>query len=446
MKRTGYIQGFILRCIAAAGAAAIALLPGACTGTIAVYDDTQTEIGLSPVTRPDTKIISGGMETTFDGYETFGVFAYHKITGAGQTWEAFTSAGGDMNTYLYKVPFCKRAAGDSYWGGGKNEVPLVYERATGSPDYVKGTSYIALSETEVFSTVERAPQYWPNTGSLIFAGYSPYQTFDFYETTEEVDNEEVTVEHRDFVPIDAVYDIDEAGGYANPGLTVKDFRQGDYNWEHDNHWAENETFDFMWFETDDAGNMSFDSSTEAIPVTFKHACAWLDFRITAETPGLFSISEVTLSDIYWQADFDSREDGCWSNFRYDTGANGDVRETVLFSHDGDRDMEEPDPDEIEFVKVDEKGFFLGDMIVIPQPVSDEAAGKESVLVIEYLQHTSDDTPLTQTYVCPLDSVTENGRWEMGKHYIYDIVFALHKITVEPDVLEWEERPGSVTVN
>ena len=391
MKRTGYIQGFILRCIAAAGAAAIALLPGACTGTIAVYDDTQTEIGLSPVTRPDTKIISGGMETTFDGYETFGVFAYHKITGAGQTWEAFTSAGGDMNTYLYKVPFCKRAAGDSYWGGGKNEVPLVYERATGSPDYVKGTSYIALSETEVFSTVERAPQYWPNTGSLIFAGYSPYQTFDFYETTEEVDNEEVTVEHRDFAPIDAVYDIDEAGGYANPGLTVKDFRQGDYNWEHDNHWAENETFDFMWFETDDAGNMSFDSSTEAIPVTFKHACAWLDFRITA-------------------------------------------------------DMEEPDPDEIEFVKVDEKGFFLGDMIVIPQPVSDEAAGKESVLVIKYLQHTSDDTPLTQTYVCPLDSVTENGRWEMGKHYIYDIVFALHKITVEPDVLEWEERPGSVTVN
>ena len=110
------------------------------------------------------------------------------------------------------------------------------------------------------------------------------------------------------------------------------------------------------------------------------------------------------------------------------------------------DMEEPDPDEIEFVKVDEKGFFLGDMIVIPQPVSDEAAGKESVLVIEYLQHTSDDTPLTQTYVCPLDSVTENGRWEMGKHYIYDIVFALHKITVEPDVLEWEERPGSATVN
>ena len=412
-----------------ASAAVIGLAP-ACTEALVVYDDSPVEIGLGPVANMSTKVISGAMEgTAYNGYETFAVFAYHKITEAGQTWNVFAGADGNTVTYLWKDPFCKRSAADQWWGGGYNDIVLTYNRDTSDPDYVKGTSYISTPEDEIFNTVAAEPQYWPKTGSLFFAGYSPYKTYDFSRTSGNDGT-------REYTPINAEYTIDEENGCANPRLTIKGFTQGSYNWAKDDHWAENETVDLMWFDVDDSWNRSQDAAAGAVPVTFRHACSWLDFNIRTTDPGIFSIYRVSLSYIYRQADFTSSNgDGRpeWS------GRTAREDEIVLFEHDGQEDKD--------FVLIDGKGFFLGNLIIIPQSLTKTVNGipAQSALTIEFSQNTTDGTPLVQTKTLSL-TAGDGGEWETGKHYTYDITFGLDKIHIDPDIDDWKETGPSVTVD
>ena len=94
-------------------------------------------------------------------------------------------------------------------------------------------------------------------------------------------------------------------------------------------------------------------------------------------------------------------------------------------------------------------------MAIPQPL--EKTGSGTTLTIYYKQLTSDTkyepaqadhedgvysgTPLTEVFTYNL-----TGEWEMGKHYVYDIVFSLDEIRIDPSTVDWETVNSVVTVN
>ena len=114
-------------------AAAVAAM-AACTKTQVVYDDADVEIGLSPVTYKSTKApVYGPYETnSYNPAEKFNVFAVYTTQDKGTRFDALTA---DPTAYLTDVTFATR--NNTVWGGS----PTAY--------------------------------YWPKSGSLYFAGYSP---------------------------------------------------------------------------------------------------------------------------------------------------------------------------------------------------------------------------------------------------------------------------------
>ena len=200
--------------------------------------------------------------------------------------------------------------------------------------------------------------------------------------------------------ISVVYDTDR----DNPGIKITGIEQGSFEYGQDNHWADNETFDLMWFDIDDQNSCS--ARTDAVPVTFRHACAWIDFRIKAADgyEGKFSLVQAILTNVYWKGDFDSAAalNSEWS------GLDNMKSETMLFDHDGEAGDNNQNDDE--FVKIEADGFYLGNMIAIPQELAGKGENSEAKtqLVLKFRQHTSDDKEtLVQTYVCDLDDITEN---------------------------------------
>ena len=421
-------------------AAAVSVLAAACTKSMTEYE-AAGEIGVFPVTGKMTKIVGGGMETTYDCLESFGVFAYYKQTGEPQEWQDF-AAGGNMDTYLDGVEFVYRETGGN-WGGGTSNSAYRYDRNINAEDYVKGMPNVREDAPDVPPT----PYWWPKTGHLAFAGYSPYKLSKYGS-----DN---WYRPSDDTKINASYSIDEANGYANPGLTISDFTQGEYEWSYNDHWAHNETVDLMWFDVDE--NMTQSEQSTAMPVIFHHACSWLDFVINtdAAASGEFSIYRVTLGNICRKGTFTSADE-TWT----DLGVQEDI---VMFYNAGKKDNSESAGGDHLFCQLDEKGTKLGNLLIIPQDVAKE--GVPSVLTIEYKQHTSDsDTWPDYEYdiisgtgpndpdreelpkgreTLTIDMSEYTAAWETGRHYTYTITFTLDKILIDPSVdNDWQTGSGS----
>lgn len=106
-----------------------------CAKTDRIYDDTKTEIAMKPVMHTPTKEIVEG--TTYPADVNFGVLAYYSSEyGDGQEWTAPSSE------------------------------PLLY---------IDNREFGEFGESgDTFSG--KPACYWPHQGSLVFAGYSPYDS------------------------------------------------------------------------------------------------------------------------------------------------------------------------------------------------------------------------------------------------------------------------------
>ncbi|MBQ9722098.1 MAG: fimbrillin family protein [Bacteroidales bacterium] len=115
----------------------VILLAGmaSCAKTDRIYDDTKTEIAMKPVMHTPTKAIVEG--TTYPTGVNFGVLAYYSSAyGDQDKWTDLTGENAPV-PYLDNQKFVTQ--GDGTFGG--------YD-----------------------------PCYWPHQGSLVFAGYSPYDS------------------------------------------------------------------------------------------------------------------------------------------------------------------------------------------------------------------------------------------------------------------------------
>ena len=332
--------------------AAAAMAMAACTQTDVVYEDG-SEIGLVPVNYTATKLNYGPVDgTDYPKTESFGVFAQHT------TSNAQTSLNGDTGTlspYLVKAGFKEDDTEKGIW--------------TGTPD----------------------PYYWPRTGSLYFAGYSPLGTTGTLSYDFNTDNTQ--------------------------NLNIDGFEQGPYVYTDGTSVpAGYGMIDLMWFDADASSN------TGTVAATFNHALTYLTFNFTAEVDDLFTIKSVTLENVYFAGDFDSKNGTPeWS------GLN-DQRNLSLYSTD-------------KVLKVD-PAFTVDDVLVIPQTTS--------YLTIVYTQKASATNPeITMEYRAQLtggeNTDSEDLEWLYGKHYTYSISIAADEIKIDPDVKEWTKVEKSVDI-
>ena len=330
----------------------------ACTKSNVQFDQPG-EIAFQPVAQKATKAAVVGTDYPTDAAYNFNVWAWWAETGKTEIT--------DFNTvYINDQPFEYRSE-KLLWGG-------------------SGQSY-----------------YWPTTGSLYFAGYSPAS---IQGSDDNSDDCEVS------------YDRDLKT------LTVKNYQQST---------DISKTVDLMWFHLTDE---SYDRTTQKVPVKFHHALSWLTFRFSLEnatTPRLWKVKSVKLRSIETKAKFTATR-----------GNTADVQGTALWTNHSDTDeilVFNTNVDEKHLVAYVDTPYAVGasddsvlentpnGVLVIPQKC-DLARAQ---LVIEFEQKAPSEEWVPQTKFLSLGS-----EWLPGKHYIYTITFGAEEILIAPTVVDWDE--------
>ena len=195
----------------------------ACTKSEVKYEG-DTEIAFAPVASTATKAAIEG--TYYPTEIPFNVFAFYAVgvePGAVTDYSQFTTS------YLYNKNF----------------------------EYKDNTGLFAGAEHSY---------YWPKTGSLVFAGYSPC--------------------------VDMVNSVSQSYDFTN-GLSIEGYVQSENT---------QETDDLMWFDQTPSSYRN-----EVVPVKFTHACSWLSFYVNSQTTDAeFHIKKLVLNDVQVKGDFNSR--------------------------------------------------------------------------------------------------------------------------------------------
>ena len=240
------------------------------------------------------------------------------------------------------------------------------------------------------------PYYWPTTGSLFFAGYSP----------ANASGAKAYLHHdKKFVVTDYVQSSDIS-----------------------------KTTDFMWFHVTDK---SYDRNTTAVPVQFHHALSWLSFRFNLEsaaTPTDWTVKSVKLTGIKTKGNFTAVKTGTHAVQGEATwGAWSETEEVPVYRNDegynvtyvtNEYDPLANDPSVLENTK--------NGVLVLPQPCNPDAAK----VVIEFQQVAPSGAIVPQTKT--LDLGDASAEWLPGKHYIYTITFGAEEILIAPTVVDWTE--------
>lgn len=339
------------------GVAALA----ACTKTSVSYEQPG-EIALAPVTRVNmTKAAITG--TTFPTTNDMGVYAFYNAGKLKDTSKDQFIAGSA--TYLKDVKFVNRA-GSGNWGG--------------------ETSY-----------------YWPKTGSLVFAAYSPSVAKLAYD------------EHTDaFSATNYVQSADLSS-----------------------------TVDLLWSPMT---AKSHDKTIAAVPMVFYHTMSWVTVQAVAansDSDSQFKIKSVELNDIVNKGSFKTA--GATITWTRST-LEADRQTLTVFSDNNYKTVELPTAEKpVQALENNAKGT-----VVIPQPLNNDVT-----LTVVFSQKmptgawSADQTLPFKLNECKTgDSAVALNEWENGMHYIYTLNFNIkgatgeNEILIKPTLTDWE----NVTAN
>lgn len=338
------------------GVAALA----ACTKTSVSYEQPG-EIALAPVTRANmTKAAITG--TTFPTTNDMGVYAFYNAGKLANTEKADFLAGSAA--YLDNVEFVNRA-GSNNWGG--------------------KTSY-----------------YWPKTGSLVFAAYSPRAAALAYDEQKDEFSATSYVQSADL----------------------------------------SSTVDLLWSPMT---TKSHDKTTTAVPMVFYHAMSWVTVQAVAansKSDKQFKIKSVELNGIANKGAFKT----AGATIAWTPSDETDKPTLTVFSDNNYNEVELPTTDKpVQALENNAKGT-----VVIPQSLGDAAT---LTVVFSQMMPTgnwSADQNLTfKLNACKVgEPAVALNKWDNGKHYIYTLNFNIkgaageNEILIKPTLTDWE----NVTAN
>lgn len=335
------------------GVAALA----ACTKTSVSYEQPG-EIALAPVTRANmTKAAITG--TTFPTTNDMGVYAFYNAGKLKDTQKGDFLAGSAA--YLEDVKFVNRA-GSGNWGG--------------------ETSY-----------------YWPKTGSLVFAAYSPSVAKLAYDEQKD-----------EFSATNYVQSADLSS-----------------------------TVDLLWSPMT---AKSHDKTTAAVPMVFYHTMSWVTVQAVAansDSHNQFKIKSVELNDVVNKGSFKTAGATItWTRSTLET----DKQTLTVFSDNNYKVVELPTTEKpVQALENNAKGT-----VVIPQTLNNDVT---LTVVFSQLMPTgawsADQTLTFKLNECKTgDHAVALNEWENGMHYIYTLNFNIkgatgeNEILIKPTLTDWEK--------
>ena len=326
----------------------------ACSGIEHVPDTRQMEIAMNPLASENTKVVSGPAHSGYPEGETMGVFSFYSIVKEGQPWTSETI----VSDYFENVEF-EFKAGLQDWAG-------------------------------------VTPYYWPLSGSLIFAGYSPYRLADgtqVQNTSFDVNERSLSVES---------YEVEEY-------VAMTDAQMYDGSAEYKNKCQS----DFMYFlpDTDANGNFIGSAKGETYTANFCHALAQVVFTVQAEATkdvDYIRLRQIVLTKVASKGDFHAQ---------VGSSKGGDVIWTLS---DGAQQNDMTvllNPSLYGGMKLSTKQRQVVELLAIP-------IGEHDINITYSL--IVNGTPHEET-------VTFKDRWEAGKKYIYNLILGTDSIQMVPQM-------------
>lgn len=246
--------------------------------------------------------------------------------------------------------------------------------------------------------------FWPKTGKLTFAAYSPADAAGtFTHTAQGLQIEGFTVP-----AVGAQYDL----MYSDR--------------------AYNRTSSTNQYPTNDP---DVSNGYEGVDIVFHHALSSIVFKVGTKedySTGAdidFKIKSIKIKNVYGAGDFNETL----------TDGNGSTTRTPAWTATGEANVEY-----VAFTgefAVPEDGTTYteptgaADLILLPQSFESNTA---AVVEIVYTYETAASGAIEDTKTFNLNSTTNAMAWEPNKRYTYRIIFGLEKITFAPIVENWED--------
>lgn len=354
----------------------------------------------TPVASTMMKSVPGPVtDASYPADETMGIFAVHSKDPAG-SWGAglmIDYIPGDNTSKTSKTGAEFKSLSDGLWAGwdGENQV--------------------------------RHPYYWPNEGSLIFAGYSPYWKMKAHDE----DSDLVKVENVSF---DA----------ENRTLSIEDYHVGEYvpmtkkQLEQENYHYENvHQSDLMIFmpDLDKDGNYIGYKDQPFYAPHFKHALSLVEFNVKVEHEhdvNMVGIYRIEVENVIHKG-----------NLVATLLDNGEV--DIKWTADDDAEHISPitvfnpnlsDPSE------EHKGFHptttqrtIAQLLIIPGPT-------HTITLETHVHVNGYPHPQVMTFEPEEIGISQ---WLPGRRYVYNIVLGVEKIKFSSTVSEWGKINGPITV-
>lgn len=331
----------------------------ACSKTTPVYEPTG-EITITPVSNNVTKAMMPSGK--FLG-ESFKVWAWHNPSTAHAEAVATFQRGfaSDLTTlYVNEKPFILKDAEKDLWGG-------------------------------------QVAYYWPNTGSLLFAGYHAPGLTENQVTYTFGQNENKMV----FSGVKSSAVTDE--GYAE---------------------------DIMYFNMTTS---SYNKVTNNVNLKFRHALSWITVTLAKRSDPVID-AEITIEDVTFT---EVSETGTGtvegtSAIAWEVSDEGPFQFPAL-------------PIVLDYAegadgKPATKIYKLQEQLFIPQDIN-------GLLVVTYSVKSKDDSKFTEIYKVDLTTLKEGSHnlWEAGKHYTYNLSIGTDEILVTPSVEPWVNAGADILI-
>lgn len=242
------------------------------------------------------------------------------------------------------------------------------------------------------------PYYWPNVKSLIFAGYSEACNSASLNPVMDFSLNKLTI--GGYIQNNTVGYTEVEDSEGNKTITVKPGAN-----------------DLMWFPWN--GN-AYTKTTEAIPVTMKHACSWITVKVLGDgvTANNWKLHELKINDLYHEGTAT-----CGA-----TEATWVVSGVTNFEKVFENTTGTPIPATATAME-----NVADNMVVIPQV--------PTTLDVTYSYTAQSGQTITEIKKGLALKYNGDSKWMSGKHYTYTITISAAEILIAPTVEEWLDGPS-----
>lgn len=400
-------------------AAAVIMAASACVKSDIEYVTTGSDISIAPVASVTTRSIPGAITgNVYPMRETMGIFAFHnEAAEPGIPWDN----NATVNPHVY---YMEPDGADEGTEPDNPHPDWAAEFGFSADKGAWGGIFSTLTDDKKSTEKVDMPHHWPDKGSLIFAGISPYYKF------QAVDTEHLTMDGT-LKPLKEMASFDVATRTLSvPGYTVGQYipMTAEQIVNPDLEYVNESQTDAMFFmpQVKDGQYVGV-NKLSAYPARFYHALSLIEFKVRAEDDydmDRIEIDKIKLESVYHTGDFTAKvnNDGSisaeWTSLK-------SASNITVFGSDNDP----------EYLQLDLEPRSVAQVLLIPGPTH-----KIKVECHVFIKG--------QQYIQVFEVSPEDVgilKWEIGKRYVYNLIIGINKITFSPETYDWNDVRDAITV-